>query len=87
LKGTGFSPYINPANHQSCKSSILQIINPAKSMRAIQLPEKLIPVKGTGFSLYVNSAISWWALAPEGMTVQLGELNQRFSTARYTPRP
>ena len=33
---------------------------------ALQAAEKLNPMKGTGFSPYINQVISAWALAPEG---------------------
>ena len=35
--------------------------------RAVQAAEKLNPLKGTGFSPYINRLISAWALAPEGL--------------------
>jgi hypothetical protein len=53
VKGTGFSPYVNPT----------------ESTWALAPEGMLASVKGTGFSPYVNPTESTWALAPEGMLV------------------
>ena len=53
MKGTGFSPYINPAQSAGA-------LAPEGS-----LSKEIDPMKGTGFSPYINPAQSAGALAPE----------------------
>ena len=82
VKGTGFSPYINPQNNSG--ASAPEGISESAGDQTIEvsstnapdiaaLEDKSSAVKGTGFSPYINSQNNFGASAPEGAFESAGD--------------